>query len=381
MKKLLLLVLLLSPFTPALAQTWLPKFTPRFIRRMLFEKDSSKRSSVFPLPVLGSAPETGIEVGGSVLYSFYTDTLNKGTRVSNVFGYATITTKGQERLSLSSSYWTPQNKWHYTAAVSFINFPANFYGIGNNTLKANEDKLGQKRFRLSFETEKRFGKYIYAGLTLGGFNYSFHDHETGGIFTSDPRVEDRTGGSTIYAAPNFIYDSRNNNTYTTSGMIITSYYNLMQGMFGNNSYRGGFFNIEYSQFFSLSKKFVLGLDIQDQNLTGGRSPFYLMPTLGNDEMMRGYYNGRYRDRNLVAGQTELRYRLSDRFGLNGFVGTGAVFNNSFSFNDLKPNYGGGVRYFFDVEKGLSMRVDYGFGEKRPGEKRQSGLYLGLGESF
>jgi outer membrane translocation and assembly module TamA len=106
-----------------------------------------------------------------------------------------------------------------------------------------------------------------------------------------------------------------------------------------------------------------------------------MPALGSDEMMRGYYNGRYRDRNLIAGQTELRYRLSDRIGVAGFAGTGTVFNHSFSFNDLKPNYGGGLRYFFDVEKGLSVRMDYGFGEKRPGEKRQSGLYLALGESF
>lgn len=378
MKKLFTLFLLLVIATPATGQT---KLLPGFLRRMLFQKDSTHRPSFFLLPVLSSAPETGIEVGGSALYSFYTDTLRPGTRVSNVFGYATITTKGQERASLSTSYWTPQNQWHYIAAVSFINFPSNFYGIGNNTLKADEDKLGQKRFKLNLEADKRVGEHVYLGVVAGGFNYTIHDHEPGGILQTDPRLEDPNGGASVFAGPSLIYDTRNNNTYTTKGMVITSYFNWMQGIYSNNSYNGGFLNIEYAQFFKLSKRFVLGLDIQDQNLTGSRTPFYLLPALGSDEMMRGYYNGRYRDRNLIAGQTELRYRLSDRIGMVGFVGTGTVYNHSFSFNDLKPNYGGGLRYFFDVQKGLSMRVDYGFGEKRPGENRQSGLYLSLGEAF
>lgn len=126
---------------------------------------------------------------------------------------------------------------------------------------------------------------------------------------------------------------------------------------------------------------MLGFDIQEQSLTGGSSPFYLMPALGNDEMMRGYYNGRYRDRNFIAGQTELRYRLDARWGVVGFLGAGEVFHSSFSFNQLKPNYGGGLRYFFDVEKGLSVRADYGIGQKVAGEQRQSGFYIGLGQAF
>lgn len=378
MKRTLLLLSLLIALQSAFAQK---NLLPKFVRRMLFEKDSSKRGSFFLLPVFSSAPETGVEVGGSALYSFYTDTLHSGTRVSNVFGYATITTKGQERLSLSTSYWAPQNKWHYIASVGFINFPSNFYGIGSNTVSANQDKLGLKRFKVNLEADKHIGKYLYIGMVTGGFDYRFNDHAPGGIYETDPRMEDRSGGASVFIGPSVIFDTRNNNTYTTHGLVITAYYNQMKGLFSNNGYNGGFFNIEYSQFFSLSKRFVLGLDIQDQSLAGSRSPFYLMPTLGNDELMRGYYNGRYRDRNLVAGQTELRYRLSDRIGIAGFAGTGTVFNKQLNFNDLKPNYGGGLRYFFDVEKGLTMRADYGFGEKRPGEKRQSGLYLSLGEAF
>ena len=378
MKKLLLLLSLLTAVNTANAQK---NLLPKFLRRMIFEKDSSKKSSFFVLPVLSSAPETGLEVGGSGLYSFYTDTTKKGTRVSNIFGYATITTKGQERTSLSTSYWAPQNTWHYIAAISYINFPSDFFGIGNHTLNANRDRLGQQRIRLNLEADKRFGKYIYIGVVAGGFNYRFEEKMPGGIFITDQLVEDRNGGSTAFMGPSLTFDTRNNNTYTTHGAVITSYFNLMKGIYGNNNYSGGFLNVEYSQFFSLNKRLVVALDFRNQNLTGSQSPFYLLPALGNDEIMRGYYNGRYRDRNLIEGQTEIRYRISDRIGIVGFTGTGTVFNKTLNFNELKPNYGGGLRYFFDVEKGLSIRLDYGIGEKPVGEPRQSGFYLGLGEAF
>ncbi len=349
---------------------------------MYFKKDTNRKPSFVLLPALSSAPETGLEFGGAALLSFYSDTLDRGTRVSNIFGYSTITTKGQTKLSLNASYWTPQNKLHLSGNISFYNFPFNFYGIGNNTRLANKDYVYEKRYKSSISAEKLLTKNFYGGVTLGAFKYYYkYDRDPYGILNTDPSIEDKRGGAAVFGGPSFTYDTRNNNTYTTKGVIINAYYNLMHGAFINNGYVGGFFNIEYSEFFALSKKLVLGLDIQEQSLTGSRSPFYLLPEMGSDEMMRGYYGGRYRDRNYIAGQTELRYRVDNRFGLAGFVGTGEVFHSAFSLPQLKPNYGGGVRYFFDVEKGLAIRLDYGVGEKPTGEKRESGIYIALGQSF
>jgi hypothetical protein len=377
MKKLLTLLLITGICHTIQAQSIIPKF----IRKMYFEKDTSKRSSFVILPVLTSAPETGAEVGGAGLFSFYTDTLHKETRVSSIFGYATVTAKGQNRVSLNTNYWTSQNKYHYTATISYLNFPAEFYGIGNNTRKADAELVGEKRYRVMLAAEKLVAKNLYVGFVTGALSYAYKASNATGIFTTSPLVEDRSGGSYVYVGPSLIFDNRNNNTYTTKGLIVSAYFNAMHGVFGNNSYRGGFFNIEYSQFFSLSKHFVLALDMQQQSLVGGRSPFYLLPRLGSDEIMRGYYGGRYRDRNFIAAQTELRYRINERIGLVGFVGTGQVFNKSLNLSALKPNYGGGVRYFFDIEKGLSVRMDYGFGQQVTGEKRQGGFYIGLGQAF
>ena len=98
-------------------------------------------------------------------------------------------------------------------------------------------------------------------------------------------------------------------------------------------------------------------------------------------MMRGYYTGRYRDRNLLATQAELKYRIIPRISLVAFAGAGSVYNTRINLGDFKPSYGAGFRYFFDTIRGLSLRMDYAFGEKRDGEERQKGFYIALGEAF
>jgi hypothetical protein len=378
MKTTITFLIILTGWQGALAQTLA---LPKFLRKMYMNNDSSRKKSFVVLPVLGSAPETGIEIGAATLLSFYTDTVDRKTRVSNLFAYTSFTTKGQERFSVSTTYWTPQNKHYYNAGVSYQSFPFSFYGVGNDTRVADADHINEKRFKVNFTSQQLLGSNIYAGYVLGGFKYLYNDKNFTGIFSTSTRVEDKNGGASVFAGPIFVYDTRDNNTYTTKGLVITSYFNIMHGVLDNNSYAGGFFNIEYAQFFSFNRQLVLGINIKEQSLSGSRSPFYLLPQLGNDAIMRGYYNGRYRDRNLLAGQTELRYRISPRFGIAGFVGTGEVFRSEFSFSGLKPDYGAGVRYFFDVDKGLSIRLDYAVGQKSGGEPRQTGFYIALGQSF
>ena len=379
MKRLLPIIFVIASLQTQAQVRWLPNF----VNKMFFDHDSTRKSSFVVVPILTSAPETGLEVGGSALYSYYSDTVKgSSTRVSSIYGYSTVTTKGQSHFSISSHYWSPQNLWHFYATIGYINFPFNFYGVGNNTRRSDVESVDEKRFKFNFNGERLVAKNLYLGFVSGLLDYKYSGVDLDmGDFAGEAPIENITGGAHAFIGPSLIYDSRNNNTYTTKGIIINSYYNMMHGLLSNNNYIGGFFNIEYSQFFLLQKKLVLGLDVQEQSLTGGQSPFYLLPALGSDEMMRGYYNGRYRDRNFIAGQAELRYRISDRIGIVGFLGTGEVAHNMFSINTLKPNYGGGVRYFFDTEKGLSIRADYGIGEKAPGESRQSGFYIALGQSF
>jgi len=355
----------------------------KLIKKLLSsDADTGRSSSFLPLPVLAYSQETGIEIGALSLYSFYTDRKDTLTRTSRIIGGATFTAKKQTNFILKSDIWSPQNKYHYTGEIRYKNFPFNFYGIGNSTLESNKDPIIQKLFKLNGGIEKRFGNNRYTGLNIGYESYQFSDKTTDGIFSSDPSIFDKDGGKLLYIGFTQIIDSRNSNTYTTKGTFARMNYSYAPDIFGGNNFGGGLFKIDLRNFQSINKKATFAFNGQYQSLNGENTPFYLLPQLGGDEMMRGYYAGRYRDENLLAIQSEIRLRFHPRFGIVGFAGTGTVFTRrDFSLKDFKPSLGGGFRYFFDIERGLSVRMDYGIGEKNRGEKRQSGFYLSLGESF
>lgn len=345
-----------------------------FIKKLFFEKDSSKTSSLLPLPLVAYSQETGLEFGFAALYSFYADTSHKNTKVSNLYFPVSYTFKNQSRISLKTDYWLPGNTYHLTADIGYSNFPFNFYGIGNNTRSTSKTLLTQKRFHAIIGAEKAVFTHVFLGLNADYEDYSFKDQ------LINTNLSGKQGGGNLLYGPGLSFDNRNTNTYTLKGF----YANLNGGLVSSinqSDYNGAYFNFDFRQFNSISKKLVLAFNGSYQFTTGSNTPFYLLQTLGNDQLMRGYYGGRFRDKYIIALQSELRYRLSDRIAAVGFGGTGTVYNSVFTFNQLKPNYGGGLRYFFDVEKGISIRADYGVGEKPAGEKRQSGFYLSLGEAF
>ncbi len=346
------------------------------------KKDTTRSGSFLPLPVFGYAQETGFEFGALSLYSFYTDKADPLIRSSSITGLATFTTKNQSNFQLKADVWAPQNKYHYIGEIRYKSFPFNFYGIGNNTLQADEDVIIQKKFRLNTEIEKQMGKISYTGLNISFEDYQFEDKEVGGIFSTSSFINGRNGGKVVFIGLSQIIDSRNSNTYTIRGTYLKLNYSYAPNFFGNDSFEGSFTKLDFRTFKSFNNTTVLGINANYQTLQGNNPPFYLMPQLGNDQMMRGYYSGRYRDENLLALQTEIRYRFNPRLGIVGFLGGGMVYSSgAFNLHNIKPSYGGGFRYFFDIERGLSVRIDYGLGEKRSNEKRQSGVYVSLGEAF
>ena len=51
----------------------------------------------------------------------------------------------------------------------------------------------------------------------------------------------------------------------------------------------------------------------------------MMALLGNSYSMRGYYEGRYRDKHKIEGQVELRQHVWKRNGVVVWIGAGTVF--------------------------------------------------------
>lgn len=346
------------------------------------EKDTTRKASYIPIPVFGYAQETGFEFGLGSIYSFYIDKQDNNNRSSNMTGSASYSTKESYNVKLSSDLWTKENKYHIINEIRFKDLPFNFYGVGNQTLQSDEDKIKQRFFKFSLDIERKIANNTYTGISLGFEKYNYKDLAVGGILDTSPLVLGKNGGKVLYIGLSQSYDTRNSNNYPTQGFFGRISYQYAPNLFGSNSFSGSQVKLNLRGYWSLAPSLTLGLQGLYYTIQGKNTPFYLLQQLGNDEIMRGYYTGRYRDKNLIASQAELRYRFVERLGVVAFGGLGKVFSNGRPlFYDLKPNYGIGGRFFFDPAKGLSVRADYGIGEKLSNEKRQTGFYISFAEAF
>ncbi|MCR5887400.1 hypothetical protein LRS06_06320 [Hymenobacter sp. J193] len=95
-------------------------------------------------------------------------------------------------------------------------------------------------------------------------------------------------------------------------------------------------------------------------------------------MMRGIYEGRFRDRQLLAAQVELRQQLFWRLRGVVFGSAGQVQPQVTDFRPGEFNLAGGAGLRIDVNRQdrLSIRIDYGVGSGQ-----SSGLYFAFNEAF
>jgi outer membrane translocation and assembly module TamA len=93
--------------------------------------------------------------------------------------------------------------------------------------------------------------------------------------------------------------------------------------------------------------------------------------------MRGYYEGRFRDRNYITGQLEFRQMIWKRIGVVGFLGAGQVNDKTtkLSLSEFKPSYGFGLRYVIDLEEKINVRADFAWGTGT------NGVYFGINHAF
>ena len=109
---------------------------------------------------------------------------------------------------------------------------------------------------------------------------------------------------------------------------------------------------------------------------GQTMPFYLMPTLGGNDTLRGFREYRFRGPHAILGQAEYRWEIWS--GLEGalFCDAGKVANtrSDLGFKDLETDYGFGFR--FNTDNAVVFRVDAGFGS-RDGKH----LYIVFGGTF
>ncbi len=330
------------------------------------------KSSWLALPVVSYSPETRLNFRAVGIYSFYTTRNDPVERNSGIYGTLGYSQNHQSKFELKSTIWTKENKFHIVSAFIYQHTVLKYYGTGNQARLTNESLQQASLTRLDLEAERLVFKDFYAGPEFMYFNTAIN-----GTFISQSI---RAAGHASSLGANLIYDSRDNQNFTTRGSYLNFNPQFAPKGFSSTGAINQY-NFDLRHFVNLGPGQVLAFNSVAQFESGPSIPFYFLNQLGNDQIMRGYYQGRFREKNLAAAQVEYRYLFFPRFGVAVFAGGGEVFNHAFSAPALKPNYGFGGRYVFDTRSRITIRLDYGAGEKPAGEKRISGFYLALGEAF
>lgn len=93
----------------------------------------------------------------------------------------------------------------------------------------------------------------------------------------------------------------------------------------------------------------------------GNIPFYLMPTLGGNDSLRGFNNYRFRAPHSMLMQAEYRWEIWSGLDAALFYDTGkvAMRRADLNFKHLESDYGFGFR--FNTSQGVVMRIDTAFG--------------------
>ncbi len=112
----------------------------------------------------------------------------------------------------------------------------------------------------------------------------------------------------------------------------------------------------------------------ESQLSSGDLPFFALPTLGGNRVLRGYIAGRWRDDAAWAAATEYRFWVFprgfnvwrhirvERLGLAVFYELGGVASDGLGFFQERVRQSYGVSGRFTLERAAIFRADFGFSE-------------------
>ena len=334
----------------------------------------SKRSGILFLPILYYTPETKIAGGAAVNYYFRESGSKKDSRPSTVMPIFIYTQKKQIISELSGDLYWKDEAYHLNGAIGYIKFPNKFYGIGNNTSEDEEEEYTPRNIYLSLNFQKKVQRGLYFGARYEYTNSKIKETDEGGLLATR-KILGSEGGTVSGAGILLIWDTRDN----VFGPSYGGYYHLSANLFRDvlgSDYDFEEVNLDVRRYIPIFSSHVLAFQSY-LNFMAGDPPFNTLSLLGGDSLMRGYYEGRYRDKNMVVFQTEYRTPIWWRLGFVAFLGFGDVADkmSHFALKDFKHSFGLGIRYSINPEEKLNIRFDLAFG------KDTSGFYITFLEAF
>jgi hypothetical protein len=374
-KQLIILLLFVYINTDALSQLkTLPK---RYLQKVFMDTTSISKPQFLAYPVVAFSPETSWEIGLSGLYVRYAkgDTTN---RLSEISAFTFYTFQKQYGGYLEHALYSDKNTWFFLGRMKFQSFPLSYYGIGPSTPNVKLARVDAFQFQIKERVLRKVYKNIYTGLEfdfhrLG--NVNFVDYEGVPIYQKPLGSE---GSTNFGVGLGLLYDNRHNVLNVRDGLFAELAFIHYHKSIGS-SFTFTTINTDIRYFKPIRKRNVLAMQALGQ-FSVGQPPFNQLALMGGEMMMRGYYTGRYRDRNLIAFQTEYRmlpFSFAKRFGATVFASAGAVSPSLTSFKSANIVFAGGAgfRFLLFPKKDVWTRIDFAITNDGPG------VYLFIGEAF
>ena len=354
----------------------------------------SDKPSFIPVPIAFYQQETGFAAGAAILpvWRFGTDTT---VRKSNARLIAWYSQEKQSTIQLTHTIFTPGENYFFSGELSRYDQKLFYYGIGNDNSRNAESELKYKLFIFDERALKRIAPNLFAGLRYRFTNTTDIEPEgnadNGAVnsFLTDPRLDSRERNDTRVSGlgPALLYDGRDNVLATYRGAFVDAHVLFNGGGLGSD-YKFTRYQLDarYFQPLTSSNNTILALQYLTQLHTGD-VPFRELGGLGanlggalynNAGLMRGLYETRFRDRQMMTFQAEIRQKLFWRidgvvFGAVGQVGYKV---NDYTFDQTRLAGGGGFRFRFNRRDRLNIRLDYAGGTDTP-----PSIYFAVGEAF
>ena len=351
------------------------------VKRSFFKKfldyfndaNKEKKNKKFDFSVIGGphySSDTKLGLGLVAAGLYRTDRADTLLPLSTVSLYGDVSTVGFYLLGVRGSHIFPKDKYRLNYNLYFYSFPSLYWGVGYRNAVNDENESSYKRFQAQVKVDFMFrmAKNFYLG-PMASFDYiDGRNFEKPELWQG---MDART--SNVSAGLSLVYDSRDFLTNAYKGYYLRIDQRFSPAFLGND-YAFSSTELTTSYYRRVWKGGILAGQFHTL-LTYGNPPWGLMATLGSSYSMRGYYDGRYRDKNVVDMQVELRQHVWKRNGVAVWVGAGNVFPefSAFTPKHILPNYGFGYRWEF--KKRVNVRLDLGFG------KGQTGFIFNINEAF
>lgn len=327
--------------------------------------------SVLPGPFYTPEMQLGIGISAVGLYHVPSDS-NVEHQPSSVTVNGFASSNFSAGVTINNITFLQDGTQRFELLAELSKAPDVFYGIGYDAAEKDSNKIDfvHNILRVSPKYYFTLRKDLYFG-----FGFDYQDVRAGNAevgHTDIPTPVELTDNDAIGLVVNLTYDSRDYvlNPYTgwLFQLDVAHYFDKLS----DNEFST--YNTVLSNYIDLEPvPGVLAWQIKGA-FTDGDVPWNYLPRIGGAANLRGYIEGRYRDKQAMYSQVEYRLPIYGRTGIVTWVGAASSAEEVNEIGqDVLMSYG--VGYRFRIKDRVNLRLDYAIGEN------ESMVYFNVNEAF